>query len=124
MSTNDIWYGVLEAGSKTSPVVRDLSMQASTNSIWLYNHVRNMFVEYTLAIVEPKLRELKAGDIDRAELDRAFKAARKDFAPTRKIRQWDDKPPAPSLARKKDDPEFEITDDDAEEFIDDVEDDD
>jgi hypothetical protein len=124
MKTNDIWYGVLEAGSKTSPVVRDLSMQASNNSIWLYNHARNTFVEYTRAIVEPKLRELSAGDIGRDELDQAFKAARESFALVRKIRQWDDKAPAPSPVRKKDDPEFEITDDDTEEFIDDVEDDD
>ncbi len=124
MSTNDIWYGVLEAGSKTSPVVRDLSLQASNNSIWLYNHARKTFVQYTLAIVEPKLRELKAGDINRDELDQAFRAARKDFAAARKIRQWEDKAPAPSPARKKDEAEFEITDDDTEEFIDDVEDDD
>jgi hypothetical protein len=124
MSTNNIWYGVLEAGSKTAPVVRDLSMPASNNSIWLYNHARNTFVEYTLAIVEPKLRELTKSDISQDELDQAFKAARKDFAPARKTRQWDDKAPASKPARKKDDTDIEIADDDAEEFIDDVEDDD
>lgn len=124
MSTNDIWYGILDAGDKSTPVVRDLSMQAASDKVWLYNHVRNAFVEYSLAIVEPKLRELAKGDITQDELDRAFKAARQAYTATRKIRTWDDKKPAAKPARKKEDADIEIADDDEiEEFIDDADDD-
>jgi hypothetical protein len=123
MSTNDIWYGVLEAGDRSSPVVRDQSIQVNSNKIWLYHHARNTFVEYSQAIVEPKLRELATGDIARDELDRAFRAARKAFAPARKIQKWDDRAPAARPAGKKDDSDIEMADDeDAAEFIDDVED--
>ena len=126
MSTKDIWYGVLEAGDKSAPVVRDLTMQAEKNHVWLYNHARNTFVEYAQAIVEPKLRELAKGDIPQDELDQAFKAARQAFISARKIRKWEDKPlPAKPASKKDDDTDIEITDDDdIDEFIDDGEDDD
>ena len=84
MSTKDIWYGVLEAGDKSSPVVRDITMDAGQNRIYLYNYNRNQFIEYAQAIVEPKLRELFEGDISREELDKAFKVAYKSFTSARK----------------------------------------
>ena len=88
MSSKEIWYGVLEAGEKTSPVVRDKSIDADMNKIYLYNYVRNQFVEYVQAIVEPKLRELAEGDISREELDNAFKSAYKSFSSTHKVNTW------------------------------------
>jgi len=126
MSTKDIWYGVLEASEKSAPVVRDLSIQSGNDRLWLYNHARNSFVEYSQAIVEPKLRELNENDIPLDELDRAFRAARQAFAAARKTSKWEDKAPAAKPASKKDDDDIELVDDgdDGEEFIDDVEDDD
>ncbi|MDH3342307.1 MAG: hypothetical protein OEM07_01135 [Gammaproteobacteria bacterium] len=127
MSTNEIWYGVLEAGEKTSPVVRDNSIETSQNKIYLYNHVRDKFIEYAQEIVEPKLRELKSGDIAQDQLDRAFIAARKVFFSLRKVNTWSEpelKRPAP---RPKDnEPDSDITnldlsddENEDEEFIDD-----
>jgi hypothetical protein len=122
MSVNDIWYGVLEAGEKSSPVVRDTSLEAGENKIYLYNFVRNQFIEYAEAIVKPKLRELAAGDITRDELDKAFKAARQAFTSTRKVRTVTDaKPVTPRIKVVEDDtPDFDLDDDsEIEEFIDD-----
>lgn len=123
MSTKNIWYGVLEAGEKTSPVVRDYSIDASQNKIYLYNYVRNQFIEYAQAIAEPKLRELTAGDISQDELDEAFKAAYQAFSSSRKIPAWTDIKPAPSRVKNEDDEDeidMDISDyDDTDEFIDD-----
>ena len=124
MSAKDIWYGVLEAGEKTSPVVRDASLDASQNKIYLYNYVRNQFIEYSQAIVEPKLRELAAGDISQDDLDKAFKAAYKTFSSSHKVRTWSDTKPATSSVKTEDDEDTididDISDyDDMDEFIDD-----
>jgi len=123
MSAKDIWYGVLEAGEKTSPVVRDATLDASQGKVWLYNHLRNQFIEYAQAIVEPKLRELTTGDIPQKELDEAFKVARQIFSSTRKISTWSDtKPTAPRVKKEDKEDELDIDipdDDDMEEFIDD-----
>jgi hypothetical protein len=123
MSEKNIWYGVLEAGEKTSPVVRDTSLEASQNKIYLYNYVRNQFIEYSQAIAEPKLRELAAGDISQDELDKAFKTAYQAFSSSRKVRAWDDTKPAVSRVKNEDDEDvldIDISDyDDMEVFIDD-----
>jgi hypothetical protein len=122
MSAKDFWYGVLEAGEKSSPVVRDHTLDASEGKIHLYNYVRNQFIEYAKAIVEPKLRELAADDISLDELDKAFKAARQAFTSSRKIRTLTDiKPAIPFIKDEEDDtPDFDMEDDgELEEFIDD-----
>jgi len=88
MSKDDIWYGFLQAGAQSSPVVRDATLESSSRkTVWLYNQVRDRFLEYSLEIVEPKLRELGDGDISLKALDKAYKAARKKFAP-RKAKSW------------------------------------
>jgi hypothetical protein len=82
MSKDDIWYGFLQAGAQSSPVVRDATLATnSRKTVWLYNHVRDRFLEYSLEVVEPKLRELDDGDISLKALDKAYRAARKKFAP-------------------------------------------
>jgi len=115
MSSKEIWYGVLEAGEKTSPVVRDASIDAGHNKIYLYNHVRNQFIEYAQAIVEPKLRELTEGDISRKELNKAFKAAYKSFSSTRKVNAWASTESATPPVKDED---IDLSDDN-DEFIDD-----
>ncbi len=123
MNAKDIWYGVLEAGEKTSPVVRDASIDASENKVYLYNYVRNQFIEYSQPIVEPKLRELATKDISKDDLDRAFKEAYQAFESSRKVRTWNDKKPATLPVKDKDDENTMDIDmavyNDAEEFIDD-----
>ena len=121
MSTKDIWYGVLEAGEKSSPVVRDASIDTSQNKVYLYNHVRGEFVEYAQAIVEPKLRDLTAEDISQDELDKAFRAARQKFASSHRTSALSDAPSTAKTAASKADDDYDIdeVDDDLEEFIDD-----
>jgi hypothetical protein len=122
MKTKDIWYGVLDAGEKTSPVVLDATLDASQGKVWLYNHQRNQFIEYARAIVEPKLRELTSEDIAQKELDEAFKAALLAFSSTHKISTWPDtKPAAPRVKNEDEEDELNIDisdDDDMEEFVD------
>ena len=115
MSANDIWYGVLEAGEKSSPVVLDSTIVASDNKIYLYNYIRDQFVEYAKAIVEPKLRELATGDISQDELDIAFKAATLVSSITRKAHSWSDTQTTVTISAdsKNDDTDkFDMDDDD------------
>ena len=133
MSSKDIWYGVLVAGEKTSPVVRDTTLDASEGKVWLYNHLRNQFIEYSKAIVEPKLRALTTGDVPQKKLDEAFKAALKAFSSSHKIRISSDTEPATRAVKKivKDeeddididtDIDIEISDDEEEEELDELDD--
>jgi hypothetical protein len=99
MSKNDIWYGYLKAGEKSSPVVRDMSLETkSRGTIYLYNHKRGAILEYSREIVEPKLRELKPEDIPLDELMSAFRAARKPFLAGRTIKKWEKETPAISTS--------------------------
>ena len=124
MNAKNVWYGVLDAGEKTSPVVRDATLDASQGKVWLYNHARNQFIEYARAIVEPKLRELTTEDIPQKELDEAFNAARQAFLSSRNITTWSDtKPVAPRLKNQGEEDELDIDiditdDDDMEDFND------
>jgi hypothetical protein len=122
MNAKDTWYGVLDAGEKTSPVVLDATLDASQGKVWLYNHVRNQFIEYARAIVEPKLRELTSEDIPQIELDEAYNAARQAFLSSRNITTWSDtKPVAPRLKNQGEEDELDIDisdDDDMEDFND------
>lgn len=121
MSDKDIWYGMLEAGEKSSPVVRDNTLDASEGKVYLYNYSRNQFIEYAKAIVEPKLRDLATDDISQNDLDKAFKSARQEFTSSRKSRSWSDDRPASSTKAVEDDSmDIDMSDDDfEEEFIDD-----
>jgi hypothetical protein len=111
MNENTIWYGFLEAGVHSSPVVRDTSLQTkSQKTMYLYNHVRGKFLEYSCEIVEPKLRELDPGDIPLKQLSSAFMAARKAFVHDKVTTRWEDTP-APAPVRNAAEPE-EMADDD------------
>lgn len=78
-----LWFGYLEAGNKSSAVVRDERLDTgSRKTVYLFNLERKQIIEYTREIVEPKLRELKPGEtklID--ELSAAYNEARRAFKP-------------------------------------------
>lgn len=80
-----IWYGYLEAGSKSSPVLMDPKLDtANTNTMYLYNLKRDQILEYQRKLIEPKLRELNGKEaVTVKELEKAFNKARKDFTPRR-----------------------------------------
>lgn len=78
-----LWYGYLQAGEKSTPVVRDESLDTGDrNTVYLFNFQRRQILEYRREIVEPKLRELtpeEAGAID--DLGLAYTEVRRDFVP-------------------------------------------
>lgn len=83
MSENPIWYGYLDAGEKSTPVVMDRRLVTGNPlTIYLYNFSRREFVEYNRAVVEPKLRVLRKDENGvLAELKSGFSEAKKAFKP-------------------------------------------
>lgn len=83
MSENTLWYGYLDAGEKSSPVVMDQRLStANPNTIYVFNLKRSEIIEYRRDIVEPKLRDL--GDEESSiikELKSAYNKARSGFVP-------------------------------------------
>lgn len=83
MSDNTLWYGYLEAGERSSAVAMDNRLNTGDpTTIYVFNLQRGEILEYKRAIVEPKMRELKAGEQDLAnELKNAYRKARNGFTP-------------------------------------------
>ena len=83
MSDNNLWYGYMEAGSKSSPVLMDRRLNTGDpNTMYLFNLTRGEIIEYKRAIIEPKLRELNADEQGLApELKSAFGKVRGSFVP-------------------------------------------
>ena len=83
---NNVWYGYLEAGAKSSPVIRDDKLETgSSKTVYLFNLNQNKISEYNLQIVGPKLRELKQDEGHFIpQLDKAFSSARAEFANNKK----------------------------------------
>lgn len=83
MSDNNLWYGYLEAGIKSSPVLSDRRLNTGDpKTIYLFNLNRNEILEYKREIIEPKLRELTEQEQALcAELKSAFNKARSGFIP-------------------------------------------
>lgn len=78
-----LWFGYLEAGNKSSAVVRDERLETgSRKTVYLFNYERRQIIEYTREIVDPKLRELKPGETKLVdELTAAYTEARRAFKP-------------------------------------------
>ena len=81
MKDKSVWFGYLEAGSKSSPVARDPQLETTkSTTMYLYNLNRQEFIEYNREIVEPKLREFTPAEAELCkQLETAFKKARKNF---------------------------------------------
>lgn len=60
MNEDRYWYGYLEAGEKSSPVLLDNKLNTGEpRTVYLYNLKRGRILEYRREIVDPKLRDLK-----------------------------------------------------------------
>lgn len=82
MRQDALWFGFLDAGNSSSPVVRDDTLNTGDpETLYLFNFARQAFREYKRALVEPKLRELTPSEIPLKELQAAFKTARSAFEP-------------------------------------------
>ena len=77
----NLWYGYLEAGANSTPVLRDARLNTGNpKTVFLFNLARGRILEYSRDIVESKLRELKSRESAAiAELDAGYKEARRDF---------------------------------------------
>jgi len=80
-SKRGLWYGYLEAGNSSSPVVRDQNLETgNAKTLYLFNLARGKILEYQREIVESKLRDLKPAEAAAiAELDAAYPEARRNF---------------------------------------------
>lgn len=84
-----LWFGFLEAGTRSSAVVRDDSLDTGRAwTIYLFNLAKGRILEYHREIVEPKLRPLDAGESDLVgELSAAYREARESFVPRATVQQ-------------------------------------
>jgi hypothetical protein len=80
-SKASIWHGYLNAGARSSPVLRDARLDTcNPKTLYLFNLNRGQILEYAREIVEKKLRELKQAESGFvAELDAGYKKARRNF---------------------------------------------
>lgn len=83
MSENALWFGFIDAGEKSSPVIIDKRLNTGDpKTIYVFNLKRNQILEYKREIAEPKLRELKGKEQEVVpELEAAFNQARRGFKP-------------------------------------------
>ena len=79
--SSPVWYGFLQAGDRSTPVIRDDRLDTGNHkTLYLFNLSRNLILEYSREVVEPKLRELKPDEATSIpELDAAYKKARRGF---------------------------------------------
>lgn len=83
MSDNNLWYGYLEAGAKSSPVLMDPRLNTGDpKTMYLFNLNRGEILEYKREIIEPKLRELNEQEQGLCrEIQSAFGKVRSGFIP-------------------------------------------
>lgn len=83
MSESNLWYGYLDAGEKSSPILMDHRLStANPNTVYVFNLKRSEIIEYRRDIVEAKLRDL--GEEDGSvikELKTAYNKVRSGFVP-------------------------------------------
>ena len=80
-SNDSLWHGYLNAGDRSSPVLRDTRLDTGNpKTLYLFNLARGEILEYACEIVERKLRDLKPAESGLiAELNAAYKKARRNF---------------------------------------------
>ncbi len=83
MSEKYYWYGHLDAGSKSSPVLLDKRLDTgNADTLYLFNLNRGEILEYKRTIIAPKLRELGRQDRELNKmLKTAYIEARQCFTP-------------------------------------------
>lgn len=81
MAKTPLWCAYLEAGDRSSAVLRDERLETGNpNTIYLYNLNRDEILQYSRELVEPKLRELRDDESSLAEeLKNAYTKARRTF---------------------------------------------
>ena len=104
MSENNLWYGYLNAGEKSSPVLMDQRLStANPNTVYVFNLKRSEIIEYRRDIVEAKLRELSEEENSIIkELKSAYTKVRSGFVPRgAKVSSIPEKGTETATAKKK-----------------------
>lgn len=119
----ELWCGYLEAGERSSPVVRDGSIETGkASTIYLFNWAKGKILEYQRDIVEAKLRELSGSETTLVpELEDAYRRARTGFTPRgtarpKTARPKQTPPPEPDYGEmddESDDAAWAVLDDDS-----------
>jgi hypothetical protein len=116
---NEVWYGYLDAGEKSSPVVLDPTLNtANPKTVYLFNLTRGEILEYRREIVEPKLRELTPEEGDGLdELKQGYAQARRGFTARggRVLNLPERRAAAPKAQKPVDDAEVDFDDDSVDE---------
>lgn len=83
MSDKNYWFGFMQAGEKSSPVLRDNRIDTGNpGTLYLFNLKRNEILEYRRDIIEAKLRELDNKEQSLSgELESAYAEVRAHFTP-------------------------------------------
>lgn len=83
MKENELWYGYLEAGPKSTAVLLDRQLETGNPStMYLFNLSKCEILEYSREVAEPKLRALASGEGVLVErLTAAYGRARAEFQP-------------------------------------------
>ncbi len=116
---SSLWFGYLEAGEKTTPVVRDASLSTGNRAtVYLFNFNKGRILEYRQDIVEPKLRELREEETAMvAPLRKAYKEVREGFEPKGVVRPPTPRKPKPRPEAEEED--FVLDDGPLNLFVDD-----
>ena len=79
----NLWYGFLDAGVRSSPVIIDLALTTDKpDTVYVFNHNRNKILEYKRDIIDSKLREFNADETALISvLTAAYEQAREAFFP-------------------------------------------
>jgi len=82
-----IWYGYLDAGTKSSPVLLDPKLDTGdSKTFYLFNHKRNQILEYRKDLIEPKLRELNGKESDLIDqIKKDYNKIRTNFTPRKTV---------------------------------------
>jgi len=83
MSEKDLWYGYLNAGTKSTPVLLDPGLSTgNSKTVYLFNLERQRILEYSREIVDAKLRTLRPEEQSLvASLQSGYAQARVGFSP-------------------------------------------
>ncbi len=117
MKSNAFWYGYLEAGKKSSLVVRDPDLDTGKpDTFYLYNQKRDAILEYKTSFVEPKLRELSDAEQNQIPaLEKACKKALSQFQSRTSTASTEEiTPPAKANISKSDNSIDDLNIDDAD----------
>lgn len=119
MSNDKLWYGYLEAGEKSSMIIRDLSIETDTSGyLFLFNMKSGQILRYKADIVESKLRDLTPEEKkkNKTKMLAAYKKASIEFKRPASSIQSTPVAPSPSPAEK--DGDGDSNDDEALESMD------